>query len=81
MPEIHPVVTAYFPEGIQLSQFATDAIRIYNQVEKLTKDLTETHFNKMLTPKGYNKRIDDIVGDITDLYKKIEELMKLKVQT
>lgn len=79
-PEIHPVVTVYFPEGLQFQNLRNAADRILCEFDRLTDKLEEKEFNRMLSPKEYNTKIDNIVGEIADLYKQIEELVKLKIQ-
>jgi len=82
MPEIHTVITVYHPEKMKLWDYRNLAGVIHSNILKLEETLDEqTHYNKMLSPKEYNKRLDDIVQFISKLYAEIEEIQKLKVDT
>jgi len=80
MPEIHKVITTYFPENMQLSDYRNDAGRIYNKIEVLEARLEKKDYNLMLSPKEFNEKIDEIVKEIHHLYSNIEKIQKLKVQ-
>jgi len=80
MPEVHKVITIYFPEQMTLSGYRSDAGRIYNLIDKLLAKGEETKHNLMLSPGEFNSKIDDIVKEISNLYSQIEKIQKMKVQ-
>ena len=80
MPEVHNVVTIYFPEQMKLKEYRSDVNRIYAKINEIIEKSEEKQFNLMYSPREYNKKIDDIVRDIMILYEQIVEIQKLKIE-
>jgi len=64
MPEINKIVTTYAPESMKLETFADETKRLSDSIIDLIDKLHEKQFNRMLSPKEFNSKIDEITKEI-----------------